>query len=114
MWTRIPLYSKKLHMRVLRARTSCVTSLTIFAFAFCDIVIYHLARRTFPTPFGQDRSIAHSSQGGGTLSGNKQHIVDHYTETTGCRANGEDEDKVRGEWEWTVNRLRVEACAPSI
>ena len=38
-------------MRVRRARTSCVTSLTIFAFAFCDIVVYHFERRTFPIAF---------------------------------------------------------------
>ena len=35
-------------MRVLRASTSCVTSLTIFALAFWGIVVYHFARRTFP------------------------------------------------------------------
>ena len=35
-------------MRVRRARTSWVTSFTIFALAFCDIVWYHFDRRTLP------------------------------------------------------------------
>jgi hypothetical protein len=40
-----PLYSRKLHMRVRRARTSCETSLTIFAFSLGDSVENHFARR---------------------------------------------------------------------
>lgn len=43
-----PLYSRKLHMRVRRASTSWVTSLTILALAFGAIVVNHFARRTFP------------------------------------------------------------------
>lgn len=35
-------------MRVRRARTSCVTSLTILAFALGGIVVNHFARRTLP------------------------------------------------------------------
>ena len=46
-----PLYSRKLHMRVRRASTSWVTSFTIFALAFWDIVVYHFERRTFPIAF---------------------------------------------------------------
>jgi len=41
----IPLYSRKLHIRVRRARTSCVTSLTILALSFGESVVNHLARR---------------------------------------------------------------------
>jgi len=44
----IPLYSRKLHIRVRRARTSWVTSFTIFAFTFGAIVVNHFASRTFP------------------------------------------------------------------
>jgi hypothetical protein len=40
-----PLYSKKLHMRVRRARTSCETSLTILALSLGASVVNHLARR---------------------------------------------------------------------
>src|SRR5579863_5575364 len=43
-----PLYSRKLHMRVRRARTSWVTSLTILAFCLGGIVTNHFARRTLP------------------------------------------------------------------
>lgn len=43
-----PLYSRKLHMRVRRARTSCVTSLTILAFVFGGSVVNHFASRTLP------------------------------------------------------------------
>lgn len=39
------MYSKKLHMRVLRARTSWETSLTILAFSLGDNVVNHFARR---------------------------------------------------------------------
>ena len=38
-----PLYSKKLHILVLRARTNCETSLMIFAFSFGDSVVNHFA-----------------------------------------------------------------------
>ena len=48
-----PLYSNTLHIRVLRARTSCVTSLTILALFFWGMVVNHFARRTFPV------SVAH-------------------------------------------------------
>jgi hypothetical protein len=41
----MPLYSRKLHIRVRRARTSCVTSLTILALSFGESVVNHLARR---------------------------------------------------------------------
>lgn len=41
----VPRYSKKLQLRVRRARTSCVTSLTIFALSLGDSVVNHLARR---------------------------------------------------------------------
>lgn len=41
----IPLYSRKLHMRVRRDRTSWVTSLMILAFSLGDRVVNHLARR---------------------------------------------------------------------
>jgi hypothetical protein len=40
-----PLYSRKLHMRVLRASTSCETSLMIFAFSLGESVVNHLASR---------------------------------------------------------------------
>jgi hypothetical protein len=43
-----PLYSMTLHMRVRRARTSWVTSLTILAFCLGGIVTNHFARRTLP------------------------------------------------------------------
>jgi hypothetical protein len=43
-----PLYSKKLHILVLLASTSCVTSLTIFAFALGGMVVNHFASRTLP------------------------------------------------------------------
>lgn len=43
-----PLYSRKLHILVRRASTSCVTSLTIFDFCLVGKVWNHLARRTFP------------------------------------------------------------------
>lgn len=36
--TLAPLYSRKLHILVLRANTNCVTSFTILAFCFCGIV----------------------------------------------------------------------------
>lgn len=44
-----PLYSRKLHIRVLRARTSAVMSLTILAFSFGDSVVNHFARRYNPS-----------------------------------------------------------------
>ena len=44
-WIHPPLYSKKLHMRVRRARTSCETSLTILALSLGARVVNHLARR---------------------------------------------------------------------
>lgn len=40
-----PLYSRKLHMRFRRARTSCETSLMILALSFGESVVNHLARR---------------------------------------------------------------------
>jgi hypothetical protein len=43
-----PLYSRKLHILVRRARTSCVTSLTIFVFALGGMVVNHFASLTFP------------------------------------------------------------------
>lgn len=55
----IPLYSRKLHMRVRRARTSWVTSLTIFALALGGIVVNHFARRTLPR---KDRAICFVSK----------------------------------------------------
>ena len=42
---RLPLYSRKLHMRVRRARTSCETSLMILALSLGERVVNHLARR---------------------------------------------------------------------
>jgi hypothetical protein len=42
---RLPLYSRKLHMRVRRARTSWETSLMIFALSLGERVVNHLARR---------------------------------------------------------------------
>ena len=41
----LPLYSRKLHMRVRRASTSCETSLMILALSLGDRVVNHLARR---------------------------------------------------------------------
>jgi hypothetical protein len=41
----LPLYSRKLHIRVLLARTSCETSLTILALSLGDNVVNHLAKR---------------------------------------------------------------------
>lgn len=41
----MPLYSRKLHMRVRLARTSWETSLTILALSLGDRVVNHLARR---------------------------------------------------------------------
>jgi hypothetical protein len=43
-----PLYSSTLHILVRRASTSWVTSFTILAFVFGDIVVNHFASRTFP------------------------------------------------------------------
>jgi hypothetical protein len=40
-----PLYSRKLHIRVLLARTSCETSLTILAFSLGESVVNHFASR---------------------------------------------------------------------
>jgi hypothetical protein len=42
---RLPLYSRKLHMRVRRARTSWETSLMILALSLGERVVNHLARR---------------------------------------------------------------------
>ncbi len=39
------MYSRKLHIRVRLARTSCETSLTILALSLGDKVVNHLARR---------------------------------------------------------------------
>jgi hypothetical protein len=47
----LPLYSRKLHILVLLANTSWVTSFTILPFAFEDKVWYHLASRTFPAEY---------------------------------------------------------------
>lgn len=44
----LPLYSRKLHIRVRRARTSWVTSLTILALVLDGSVWNHFARRTLP------------------------------------------------------------------
>jgi hypothetical protein len=44
----LPLYSKKLHIRVRRASTSWETSLTILAFSLGDRVVNHFARRYEP------------------------------------------------------------------
>jgi hypothetical protein len=41
----VPLYSRKLHIRVRLDNTSCVTSLMILALSFGDKVVNHLARR---------------------------------------------------------------------
>ena len=41
----IPLYSRKLHMRVLLARTSCETSLMILALSLGERVVNHFANR---------------------------------------------------------------------
>ena len=41
----LPLYSRKLHMRVRRARTSWETSLMILALSLGERVVNHLARR---------------------------------------------------------------------
>ena len=41
----VPLYSRKLHMRVRLARTSCETSLMILALSLGESVVNHLARR---------------------------------------------------------------------
>lgn len=43
--TVVPLYSRKLHMRVRRDSTSWVTSLMILAFSLGERVVNHLARR---------------------------------------------------------------------
>lgn len=55
-----PLYSRKLHMRVLRARTSCVTSRTIFDFSFGERVVNHFDRRcpTRESVYAQARGAA--------------------------------------------------------
>jgi hypothetical protein len=42
---RLPLYSRKLHIRVRLARTSWETSLTILALSLGDNVVNHLAKR---------------------------------------------------------------------
>ncbi len=44
----LPLYSRKLHMRVLRASTSCETSLMIFALSLGESVVNHFASRCMP------------------------------------------------------------------
>lgn len=41
----LPLYSRKLHIRVLRASTSCETSLMILAFSLGESVVNHFASR---------------------------------------------------------------------
>jgi len=45
----VPLYSRKLHIFVRLASTSCVTSLTILALTFWDIVVNHFCNLTFPS-----------------------------------------------------------------
>lgn len=45
MGVKVPLYSRKLHMRVRRARTSWETSLMILALSLGDKVVNHFARR---------------------------------------------------------------------
>lgn len=48
-WIQLPpLYSRKLHILVRRASTSCVTSFTILTFVFGAIVVNHFASRTLP------------------------------------------------------------------
>jgi len=43
VWTSAPLYSRKLHIRVRRERTSWVTSLMILAFSLGERVVNHFA-----------------------------------------------------------------------
>lgn len=61
-----PLYSSTLHILVLRARTSCVTSFTILAFCLDGSVWNHLARRTLP---GCERAASGASLRFGELRG---------------------------------------------
>jgi hypothetical protein len=55
----MPLYSRKLHILVLRARTNCDTSLTILALSLGDRVVNHLASRLFMVREEQDPDIYH-------------------------------------------------------
>ena len=64
-------------MRVRRARTSCVTSLTILDLAFGGMVVNHFAKRTFPRygfRTGHHICIGHGLP---TLSGDEEDVVDH-------------------------------------
>lgn len=79
IWHRqVPLYSRKLHIRVRRASTSCVTSFTILAFVFGGSVVNHLASRTLPEKHIIITVVCSwnriSKQ---TLPGNKEDVVDH-------------------------------------
>lgn len=44
-----PLYSRKLHIRVRRERTSCVTSFVTLVLSFGDNVVNHFASRFVST-----------------------------------------------------------------
>lgn len=59
-----PLYSRKLHIRVRRASTSCVTSRTIFDFSFGLRVVNHFERRCVVGVSGSCHK--HVSRRGGT------------------------------------------------
>lgn len=62
----MPLYSRKLHIRVRRARTSWDTSLTILAFSLGERVVNHLARRCT-----QALSVGSVNGGGSTCAGGR-------------------------------------------
>lgn len=59
----LPLYSKKLHILTLRARTNCVASFTIFAFSLGGIVMNHFVRRTFPCRLTSNNQFIYSKIG---------------------------------------------------
>ena len=75
--TYTPLYSRKLHILVRRARTSCVTSFTILALVFGAMVENHFASRTLPD--GQTVSLVSLDYPSTkpTLSRNEKDVVDH-------------------------------------
>ena len=76
--TYTPLYSRKLHILVRRARTSCVTSFTILALVFGAMVENHFARRTLPD--GQTVLFCFHwiiKVRKPTLSRNEKYVVDH-------------------------------------
>lgn len=73
-------------MRVRRARTSWVTSLTIFAFALGGMVVNHFASLTLPASlYCQIRTPRVDAEAEPALSRDEQDVVDHSQARQSCR-----------------------------